>query len=406
MPVRRFPPFPSAGRNNGFEPESEVSFGRGRAGNVGCCSQSRESHPFGGPDDFSYTCGCGPAVHPNQAYALHSTGRVGATNMLFSNRRSSDTLDQEERKRHHHLEGIHFAGYLRSLGEGQTKYANAKEIIAYNEDISLHNTKRKFTIPLLGKRIQHPKTPEFAAYDVDLCLLAMADDRILPIPNISLPQHLFTLVNPSLSHLHDVAWKSLLEGIEADNMAPYYRVITSSSGIDVDPALLETMEKANEEQLKQLDERLAEAEKTEGESEISDALKERANHLTRIGDKDAAVAAQQLALEKTPGLGSRTDITSTLVRIGFFFGDNTLITENLAKAEKLIEEGGDWDRRNRLKFKSGGELLLDALSTFTATELISYNDLVALTIIVNTLTLARVDLKKKRSPGSFQNCLS
>ncbi|KAI6003073.1 hypothetical protein EDD15DRAFT_2192466 [Pisolithus albus] len=51
---------------------------------------------------------------------------------------------------------------------GQTKYANAKEIIAYNEDISLHNTKRKFTIPLLGKRIQHPKTPEFAAYDVDL----------------------------------------------------------------------------------------------------------------------------------------------------------------------------------------------------------------------------------------------
>ncbi|KAI5989489.1 26S proteasome subunit RPN7-domain-containing protein [Pisolithus albus] len=164
----------------------------------------------------------------------------------------------------------------------------------------------------------------------------MADDRILPIPNISLPQHLFTLVNPSLSHLHDVAWKSLLEGIKADNMAPYYRVITSSSGIDVDPTLLETMEKANEEQLKQLDERLAEAEKTEGESEISDALKERANHLTRIGDKDAAVAAQQLALEKTPGLGSRTDITSTLVRIGFFFGDNTLITENLAKAENRL----------------------------------------------------------------------
>ncbi|KAI6040572.1 26S proteasome subunit RPN7-domain-containing protein [Pisolithus marmoratus] len=235
----------------------------------------------------------------------------------------------------------------------------------------------------------------------------MADDSILPIPNLSLPQHLFTLVTPSLGHLHDVARKSLLEGIKTDNMAPYYRVLTSSSGIDVDPALLESMEKENEEQLKKLDERLAEAEKTEGESEISDALKARANHLTRIGDKDAAVVAQRLALEKTPGLGSRIDITLTLVRIGFFFGDNTLIIDNLAKAEKLIEEGGDWDRRNRLKvyrglhavsirqFKSGGELLLDALSTFTATELISYNDFVALTVIINTLTLARVDLKKK-----------
>ncbi|KIO04292.1 hypothetical protein M404DRAFT_143998 [Pisolithus tinctorius Marx 270] len=235
----------------------------------------------------------------------------------------------------------------------------------------------------------------------------MADDTVLPIPNLSLPQHLFTLINPSLGHLHDVARKSLLEGIKADNMAPYYRALTSSSGIDVDPALLESMEKANEEQLKKLDERLAEAQKTEGESEISDALKARANHLTRIGDKDAAVAAQRLALEKTPGLGSRIDITLTLIRIGFFFGDNTLITENLAGAEKLIEEGGDWDRRNRLKvyrglhavsirqFKLGGELLLDALSTFTATELISYNDFVALAVISNTLTLPRVDLKKK-----------
>jgi 26S proteasome subunit RPN7 len=74
---------------------------------------------------------------------------------------------------------------------------------------------------------------------------------------------------------------------------------------------------------------------------------------------------------------------------------------------RLIEKGGDWDRRNRLKvyrglhllsvrqFKRGGELFLDALSTFTATELISYNDFVALTVISNTLTLKRVDLKKK-----------
>lgn len=101
-----------------------------------------------------------------------------------------------------------------------------------------------------------------------------------------------------------------------------------------------------------------------------------------------------------------------------------MITTNLAKAEeyvvspfyeeaepilspRLVEQGGDWDRRNRLKvyrgvhllsirqFKRGGELLLDALSTFTATELISNNDFVAYTIIANVLTLKRVDLKKK-----------
>jgi len=68
-------------------------------------------------------------------------------------------------------------------------------------------------------------------------------------------------------------------------MAPYYQLVTSAGALTFDSALLESMEKDNEEQLKKLDERLAEAEKQEGESEISDALKARANHLTRIGDK-------------------------------------------------------------------------------------------------------------------------
>jgi 26S proteasome regulatory subunit N7 len=122
-----------------------------------------------------------------------------------------------------------------------------------------------------------------------------------------------------------------------------------------------------------------------------------------------------LTLKKTPSLGSRIDIVLTLVQIGFFFGDHKLVTTHLAKAEvyvsplsslsslpvprfllltlthRLIEAGGDWDRRNRLKvyrdlhlvairqFKRGGELFIDALSTFTTTELISYNNFVALT---------------------------
>ncbi|KAG9226449.1 hypothetical protein CCMSSC00406_0003328 [Pleurotus cornucopiae] len=237
----------------------------------------------------------------------------------------------------------------------------------------------------------------------------MADDIVLPIPNLSLPQQLFVLSTPSLTALHENARTELLKNIEADQMAPYYRTVTSASSaaVPLDDALISAMEKSNAEELQKLDERLAEAEKQEGESEISDALRARANYLTRIGDKDRAVAAQKLALEKTPGLGSRIDIVLTLTRIGFFFGDHELITEHLTKAEALIEEGGDWDRRNRLKvyhglhllsirqFKRGGELLLDALSTFTATELLSYNDFVALAVISCALTLSRVDLKKK-----------
>lgn len=97
----------------------------------------------------------------------------------------------------------------------------------------------------------------------------------------------------------------------------------------------------------------------------------------------------------------------TLIRIGLFHGDPKVTVSNITKAKALIEEGGDWERRNRLKvyegyhllsvrnFKAGGELLLDALSTFTATELVDYNTFIMLTVLSNTLTLPRPELKKK-----------
>ncbi|PPQ85741.1 hypothetical protein CVT26_005191, partial [Gymnopilus dilepis] len=44
----------------------------------------------------------------------------------------------------------------------------------------------------------------------------MADEVVLPIPNLTIPQNLFILSNPALTHLHENARKELLEGIKAD----------------------------------------------------------------------------------------------------------------------------------------------------------------------------------------------
>ena len=44
----------------------------------------------------------------------------------------------------------------------------------------------------------------------------MADDAVLPIPNLALAQDYFILSSPSLAHLHEGSRKSLLEGIQAD----------------------------------------------------------------------------------------------------------------------------------------------------------------------------------------------
>jgi 26S proteasome regulatory subunit N7 len=77
-------------------------------------------------------------------------------------------------------------------------------------------------------------------------------------------------------------------------MGPYYKKLTSTpscSVLPIDQEALDSMEKINADELQRLDERLAEAQKTEGESEISDALKARANYFTRIGEKVARCSA-------------------------------------------------------------------------------------------------------------------
>ena len=80
---------------------------------------------------------------------------------------------------------------------------------------------------------------------------------------------------------------------------------------------------------------------------------------------------------------------------------------------RLAEDGGDWDRRNRIKvyrglyllavrnFKLGAELLLDTLSTFAATEILNFEEFITLCIISGVLTLERKDYKKKVRNDSF-----
>lgn len=76
----------------------------------------------------------------------------------------------------------------------------------------------------------------------------------------------------------------------------------------------------------------------------------------------------------------------------------------------MIDSGGDWDRRNRLKvyralnhlsirqFSEAAELLIDSLSTFTATELMEYEDFVALTVLAAAVGCDRKAIKEKVSP--------
>ncbi|KAI2530294.1 proteasome 26S subunit, non-ATPase 6, partial [Homo sapiens] len=75
------------------------------------------------------------------------------------------------------------------------------------------------------------------------------------------------------------------------DMAPYYEALCKSLDWQIDVDLLNKMKKANEDELKRLDEELEDAEKNLGESEIRDAMMAKAEYLCRIGDKEGALTA-------------------------------------------------------------------------------------------------------------------
>lgn len=84
-----------------------------------------------------------------------------------------------------------------------------------------------------------------------------------------------------------------------------------------------------------------------GESEVREAYLARANHLARIGEKDSAITALDVAETKTVALGQKLDIAFTCVRLAFFHGDAALaqrsIEHSIALLEKVcVESGGQF----------------------------------------------------------------
>ena len=123
--------------------------------------------------------------------------------------------------------------------------------------------------------------------------------------------------------------------------------------------------------------------------------------------QEKAIAAYEAVFEKTGILGTKIDLVLAIIRMSLFYGDKPLVKKHVERAKTLVESGGDWDRRNRLKAYEGLHLLtvrsynlaapflLDSLSTFTSYELCTYSSLVVYSVLAGSVSLKRVDFKSK-----------
>eukprot|EP00052_Salpingoeca_macrocollata_P004823 m.43757 g.43757 ORF g.43757 m.43757 type:complete len:383 (+) comp14477_c0_seq1:192-1340(+) len=223
-------------------------------------------------------------------------------------------------------------------------------------------------------------------------------------PDQGIAQLLFEASNPDCTKDKQQSRAQLLSLIKEHKMAPFYVKACEVLKEQPDSGLLQQLQDANKADLAALDAKLDAA---ISQSEKKDAKLARAEYLCRIGDKAAAETAFRDTYEDTVSLGHRMDLIFYLIRLGLFHSDFDLVKRNLAKAEDLLNQGGDWDRRNRLKvyrgvycvavrdFAAAAALFLDTVSTFTSTELMEYKEFVGYTVLCSVLALARPELKKK-----------
>ena len=230
------------------------------------------------------------------------------------------------------------------------------------------------------------------------------------IPDLRLPQWAFQYKCNVADK--EIIKHKLLDVIISNDMAPYYETLCNELNFNIDNRLLQQMQVANCAKLSELEAKIKTAEANDGDTEVREAMIDKAHYLSKIGAREMALEQFNLVLEKTLMLGYRLDLTFHLIRMGFFFNDRELIITNIDKADSLIEQGGDWDRRNRLKvykglynllirqFESSANYFLEAVATFTSYELMDYKTLIIYTVLTSIMSLTRSQLREKVICGS------
>jgi 26S proteasome regulatory subunit N7 len=235
-----------------------------------------------------------------------------------------------------------------------------------------------------------------------------ADDGEKQDLKLELAEKIFLYKTPGLVNVNREAIKQeILDTISKEDLAPIYTHVCTQLGWSQDASLLSKMQAANAAKLEALDAKIKDAEESLGEIDVRDAYHAKADFLCSIGDKQAAIDAYVETEKRTAGAGNKVDLVFSQMRLNILYSDWHAVKANLKAAQLLCDEGGDWERKNKLKvyqgvfsmyardFKKAAQMFLDSIATFTASEIFPYRKCIFYAVITSMIALDRVALKKQ-----------
>ena len=164
-----------------------------------------------------------------------------------------------------------------------------------------------------------------------------------------------------------------------------------------------------EEQIKQLDLKIESAKSDDNiqETEIAELIFDKGVIYKIHKEKESALKEFKEVIATTRSFNLKVNAVFEILHVGIIYKDLTLLKDNIELCHSFLKDGGDWEKRNRLRiyeglycmltkeFKETGKLFLDALMTFTTYELMDYKTFVFYTALCNIISVDRNTLKNK-----------
>ena len=175
----------------------------------------------------------------------------------------------------------------------------------------------------------------------------------------------------------------------------------------LDAKLLKNMQDAEEVKMTELDAAIVDARENLGDTDVRAAVLAKALYVCEHGTREEADKALDEVDALTSATGQKMDLVFTRLKLALRYGDLTQVGKLLHDNTALFASGGDWERKNRLKvyeavhkmavrkFSDAAQLFLDAIATFTCTELLDFPTLVYYTVVTCVCALDRPTIKTR-----------
>ena len=163
-----------------------------------------------------------------------------------------------------------------------------------------------------------------------------------------------------------------------------------------------------EAELKKLDAKIEEAREQQGDVEVRDAILDKAQFLKEEAlDYPEAERVYRDAYAKSGGASKKMEILFEIMLMNIEKFDIDALKKDVAQCKTLVEEGADWDKKNKLKIFEGvycmlirdlnraAELFMSSIATFTCVELMSYRDFVFYCVVTAMVTQERKVIRKE-----------